>query len=196
MKQELIFIVIAAFLGMNIYYDGKYTKLIMGWKKHFKIGAICIFLLCIYLFMKKHPNDYRSLLGHLNGMIKFLPIDKHSADMITPLLSATTGQAVNYTTPQFKRMMNSGYQTSSHDTLGMQQVKHSNRMHNRSVSPVKKKYIASMQGWSCAQCKTQLDAWFEVDHKTRLDQGGSNHVTNLEALCRNCHGKKTGMESL
>ena len=53
-----------------------------------------------------------------------------------------------------------------------------------------------MQGWTCAQCKSQLDAWFEVDHKVRLDQGGSNHVSNLEALCRNCHGKKTGMESL
>ena len=196
MKQELIFIAIAAFLGMNIYHDGKYTKLIMGWKKHFKIGAICIFLLGMYLFMKKYPNDYTSLLGHVNGMIKYLPIDKQSSDMISPLLNATTGQAMNYTAPQFKRMMNSGYQDSSHDTLGMQQVKQSNRMHNRSVSPVKKKYVASLQGWSCAQCKSQLDAWFEVDHKVRLDQGGSNHISNLEALCRNCHGQKTGMESL
>ena len=196
MKQELIFIVIAAFLGMNIYHDGKYTKMIMGWKKHFKIGAVCIFLFFMYLFMKKYPNDYRSLLGHINGMIKYLPIDKQSSDMISPLLSATTGQAINYTTPQFKRMMNSGYQASSHATLGMQQVKHSNKLHNRSVSPVKKKYIASLQGWSCAKCKSQLDAWFEVDHKVRLDQGGSNHVSNLEALCRNCHGEKTGMESL
>ena len=139
MKQELIFIAIAVFLGMNIYHDGKYTKLIMGWKKHFKIGAVCIFLFFMYLFMKKYPNDYRSLLGHVNGMIKYLPIDKQSSDMISPLLSATTGQAINYTTPQFKRMMNSGYQASSHDTLGMQQVKHSNKLHNRSVSPVKKK---------------------------------------------------------
>ena len=196
MKQELIFIAIAAFLGMNIYHDGKYTKLIMGWKKHFKIGAICIFLLGMYLFMKKHPNDYRSLLGHLNGMIKYLPIDKHSADMISPILNATTGEGINYATPQFKRMMNSGIQGPSHDTLGMQQVKHATRMHNRSVSPVKKKYVASLQAWSCAQCKSQLDAWFEVDHKVRLDQGGSNHISNLEALCRNCHGKKTGMESL
>jgi 5-methylcytosine-specific restriction enzyme A len=196
MKQELIFIAIAAFLGMNIYHDGKYTKLIMGWKKHFKIGAICIFLLGMYLFMKKYPNDYTSLLGHVNGMIKYLPIDKQSSDMISPLLSATTGQAMNYTAPQFKRMMNSGYQDSSHDTLGMQQVKQSNRLHNRSVSPVKKKYVASLQGWTCTQCKSQLDAWFEVDHKVRLDQGGSNHISNLEALCRNCHGQKTGMESL
>ena len=162
----------------------------MGWKKHFKIAGLCIFLFFMYLFMKKNPTEYRNLLGHINGIIKFLPIDKQSADMISPLLQATTGQAMNYTTPQFKRMMNSG------DTLGMQQVKHSNRLHNRSVSPVKKKYIASQQKWCCAQCNSQLDAWFEVDHKIRLDQGGSNHVTNLEALCRNCHGKKTGMESL
>ena len=196
MKQELIFLGITGFIALNVYYDGKYTKMIMGWKKHFKIISVCGFFLIMYLFMKKHPNDYVSLLTNVNGMIKYLPIDKQSADMITPLLHATTGQAVHYATPQFKRMMNSGYQTPTHDTLGMQQVKQGARMHNRSVSPVKKKYIASLQQWCCASCKSQLDAWFEVDHKIRLDQGGSNHVSNLEALCRNCHGKKTGMESL
>ena len=88
MKQELIFIAIAAFLGMNIYHDGKYTKMIMGWKKQFKIAGLCMFLFFMYLFMKKYPNDYRNLLGHVNGMIKFLPIDKQSADMISPLFTS------------------------------------------------------------------------------------------------------------
>ena len=68
-------------------------------------------------------------------MIKFLPIDKQSADMISPFVKRYNRSSYNYTTPQFKRMMNSG------DTLGMQQVKHSNRLHNRSVSPTLKKNI-------------------------------------------------------
>jgi len=66
----------------------------------------------------------------------------------------------------------------------------------RSVSETKKKYVAAQQGWNCGGCKKQLPAWFEVDHKIRLDNGGSNSVDNLVALCRDCHGKKTAFENL
>ena len=45
-------------------------------------------------------------------------------------------------------------------------------------------------------CQEQLNAWFEVDHVIRLEYGGSNHVDNLVALCRECHGKKTTIENL
>ena len=181
MKQELIFIAIAAFLGMNIYHDGKYTKMIMGWKKHFKIISVCGFFLIMYLFMKKHPNDYVSLLTNVNGMIKYLPINKDSADLITPILSMADRDKTmfNMTTPsQVKRMQKSGNSNS------------------RSVSGTKKKYIAAQQDWRCKHCNSQLDAWYEVDHIIRLEHGGSNHVTNLVALCRNCHGKKTTLETL
>jgi 5-methylcytosine-specific restriction endonuclease McrA len=37
---------------------------------------------------------------------------------------------------------------------------------------------------------------FEVDHKIRLEHGGGNDVTNLVALCRDCHGDKTAMENM
>ena len=42
----------------------------------------------------------------------------------------------------------------------------------------------------------KLSHTFEVDHKIRLDLGGSNDVTNLVALCRECHGEKTAMENM
>ena len=64
------------------------------------------------------------------------------------------------------------------------------------VSVKLKKYVAAQQHWKCGDCQRQLPAWFEVDHKTRLDSGGSNHVSNLVALCRDCQGKKTAMEHL
>ena len=48
----------------------------------------------------------------------------------------------------------------------------------------------------CKHCQKQLSAWFEVDHVQRLEYGGSNEVSNLEALCRECHGKKTSMENM
>ena len=66
----------------------------------------------------------------------------------------------------------------------------------RSVSETKKKYVAAQQGWTCGDCKRQLPAWFEVDHRIRLDRGGTNEVNNLVALCRDCHGKKTSFENL
>jgi hypothetical protein len=66
----------------------------------------------------------------------------------------------------------------------------------RSVSETKKKYVAAQQNWKCGHCKNQLNAWFEVDHVIRLDNGGTNEVDNLVALCRDCHGKKTAMENM
>jgi hypothetical protein len=109
------------------------------------------------------------MMGHLNGMIRYMPIDKQSRDLITPFLTPT----------QEQRIMTSGSESTA-----------------RSVSGTKKKWVAAQQAWKCKDCSTQLDAWFEVDHKIRLADGGSNHVDNLVALCRNCHGKKTTLENL
>ena len=61
----------------------------------------------------------------------------------------------------------------------------------RNVSENVKKYIASQQNWKCQLCQNQLDATYEVDHIIPLYQGGTNDYENLQALCRNCHGKKT-----
>ena len=66
----------------------------------------------------------------------------------------------------------------------------------RSVSETKKKYVAANQSWSCKDCNQQLEATFEVNHIVPLEDGGSNHINNLEALCRNCHGKKTMIRNL
>jgi hypothetical protein len=98
-------------------------------------------------------------------------------------------------THQQKRMMNSG--TNMGSNMGANMGANAGQPNTkRSVSETKKKFVAAQQGWTCGACKKQLPAWFEVDHKTRLDQGGSNHVDNLVALCRDCHGKKTAFENL
>ena len=146
--------------------------------------------------MKKFPDDGKSLLTHANTFVKYMPIDKNSADLLSPLLSASS-KITNYSsnigglrqeyTPQYKRMINSG---------SGQMPTNSPQLTKRSVGETKKKFVASKQNWKCAKCNVQLPAWFEVDHKTRLDRGGDNHINNLEALCRDCHGKKTAMESM
>jgi 5-methylcytosine-specific restriction endonuclease McrA len=61
----------------------------------------------------------------------------------------------------------------------------------RKVSDQLKKIVASQQRWNCKKCKNILDATYEVDHIIALEDGGNNDIHNLQALCRNCHGKKT-----
>lgn len=134
--------------------------------------------LSLYIFIKRHPNESTNLLTHANNLIKYMPIDKSTTSFIKPFLKCTThpvlGQhAAIIQTPQERRMLNSGF------------------TNKRSVSGTKKKYVASKQNWKCASCSKSLDATFEVNHMTPLYLGGSNHVSNLEALCRNCHGAKT-----
>ena len=197
MKFELLVFGITAFFIANVYHDGKYVHIIKSWKKYYQMAGIGFVGLSAYLFMKKYPGHSRSLFTHANGIIKYMPIDKDATDLLSPLLDMTKSSMFSndmayqqndngmMMTHQQKRMMNSGA------NMGMGQANT-----KRSVSETKKKFVAAQKGWNCGACNKQLPAWFEVDHKTRLDQGGSNHVDNLVALCRDCHGKKTAFENL
>ena len=64
----------------------------------------------------------------------------------------------------------------------------------RNVSESLKKQVASDQKWLCKTCKEMLDYTYEIDHIIPLFKGGSNDRQNLQALCRQCHGKKTHNE--
>jgi hypothetical protein len=182
MKIELLFLVAGAFFVVDYMKGNKYTKSILAYKKHLKIAGIVFGLFSLYLFVKKNPSESTSMMGHLNGMIKYMPIDSASKDMLSPLLSQYAQRPVD------PRLLKSGFSGVGDGVGGGATV--------RSVSGTKKKYVAANQDWKCGSCSQKLDAWFEVDHKTRLADGGSNHVDNLVALCRNCHGKKTLLENL
>ena len=112
-----------------------------------------------------------------------MPVNRDATDMLSPFMDFTNQKNFfsqsNPYQQQESRIINSGKTGTK-----------------RCVSETKKKFVAAQQSWTCAGCNTQLPAWFEVDHKIRLENGGSNHVDNLEALCRDCHGKKTAMENL
>ena len=70
------------------------------------------------------------------------------------------------------------------------------KIHKRNVSSLTKKMVASNQEWKCGSCSQTLDYTYEIDHHIPLFKGGGNDVTNLIALCRNCHGKKTLLENI
>ena len=66
----------------------------------------------------------------------------------------------------------------------------------RNLNNTVKKLIAANQQWKCKKCHNLLDASYEIDHIIPLYKHGTNHVNNLQALCRNCHGKKTILDNL
>ena len=201
MKFELLIFGLTAFFIANTYHDGKYLTIMKSWKKYYQMASIGFVGLSAYLFMKKYPGHSRSLFTHANGIIKYLPIDRDATNFLFDLtdkreMFSSNNNSVqgnrmqgNRMQAQEQRVMNSGMNTTSNNGSEQKATK-------RSVSETKKKFVAAQQGWKCGACKQQLPAWFEVDHKIRLDNGGSNHVDNLVALCRDCHGKKTAFENL
>lgn len=66
----------------------------------------------------------------------------------------------------------------------------------RNVSESLKKIVAADQKWTCAMCQNLLPSTFEVDHIKALYLGGTNDRDNLQALCANCHRRKTVEEEL
>jgi hypothetical protein len=200
MRIEIVLFLIAGLIIANIYTEGKYLKMVLSWKKYWQMAGIAVGAVVLYWLFKKNPDNAKQMLLTSNEYIKYLPIDRNATSMLSPILDFTAkhsfaGASAAYPVVEMpdpsqsraQRMMQSGGGGASQQGVGKTK---------RSVSETKKKFVASRQGWKCGDCGDQLNAWFEVDHKVRLEYGGSNHVDNLLALCRECHGKKTTMENL
>lgn len=197
MRIEIILFLITAGIVAHIYTDGKYIKVLYKWKKYYQMAGVVLGGFFIYWLLKHNPLQASQMIMASNDYIKYLPIDKNTSNIISPILDFTSkqnfgaqGNQTQYpilplntmstpVTPHEKKLMTSGTKATK-----------------RSVSETKKKFVASRQNWCCGSCQKQLTAWFEVDHKIRLEYGGSNHIDNLVALCRECHGEKTTMENL
>jgi len=200
MRIEIVIFLIAAGVIANIYTEGKYLKLIFSWKKYYQMAGVAFAAFMIYILIKKNPLRAREIVSASNEYIKYLPIDKNTSNMISPILDFTS----KHSFAPASSGSDSGNDRFNYPVLSMpnQSVNEARLMNSgkksskRSVSETKKKFVASRQNWKCGDCEQQLNAWFEVDHKTRLEYGGSNHIDNLVALCRECHGKKTTIENL
>ena len=161
-------------------------------KKYIQMGGVAFATLMIYLLVKKNPLRAKDIVTVSNDYIKYLPLDKDTTNVISPILDFTSKQ----------NFYENHYDNGNQPVLPVQQRSENKLMNSgkkgtkRSVSETKKKFVASRQQWNCNDCNNQLNAWFEVDHVVRLEHGGSNHIDNLVALCRECHGKKTTIENL
>lgn len=198
MKLELLIFGIAGFILYNIYHDGKYSKILVSYKKYYQMGIVAILAISLYLMIRRNPAQTKNLLLCTNNMIKYMPIDKSSMDMISPIFDLTnSGSRATSFMEGFNKGMNPDFEYNPVMASQQQQtILSGQKATKRSVSETKKKYVASMQDWKCGQCNKKLKHTFEVDHKIRLEHGGGNDVTNLVALCRECHGEKTSMENM
>ena len=59
-----------------------------------------------------------------------------------------------------------------------------------------RKIVAASQKWRCFDCNELLSASFEVDHVVPVCKGGGNDISNLNAVCRNCHGARTSRQGI
>jgi hypothetical protein len=192
MRFEIILFLVAGFIIANIYTDGKYTKLMVINKKYIQMGGVAFATLMIYLLVKKNPLRAKDIVTVSNDYIKYLPLDNDTTNIISPILDFTSKQ--NF----YDNHIDNGNQPvlPVHQNAENKIMNSGKKGTKRSVSETKKKFVASRQQWNCNDCNSQLNAWFEVDHVVRLEHGGSNHIDNLVALCRECHGKKTTIENL
>ena len=226
-KAEYIVFMVAAFLIVNTYYDGHLMKMFQSNQKWMKMAMFAFAGLSLFLFLRRNPENSRQLMYNANDIIKYMPISKGTADMITPFFDMTRvppphdggaigGQTSGASSSAIGRAMSSAMGTTPSlgggtpggtpggppggtqgGSASERRILNSGKgSSKRSVSETKKKYVAAQQGWKCGDCQRQLPAWFEVDHVIALEHGGSNHVDNLVALCRDCHGKKTAMSFL
>ena len=171
MRIELILLLITGFLMANIYTDGKYLKILLSGKKYYQMAGVAIGALMIYWLIKKNPLQAKKMISASNEYIKYLPVDKNTTSVLSPILDFTSKQNILQDQYWGGSSSEGGY---NYPILPMQQVAE-NRILNsgkkstkRSVSETKKKYVASSQNWKCGDCGNQLTAWFEVDHKQRL----------------------------
>ena len=191
MRIEIVLFIITGIIVANIYTEGKYIKNIYAFKKYYKMAGVILGSLFLYFLIRRNPMKTKELLETGNSYVKYLPLDKNTTDFISPILDFTTkhnwgnvgGNHPVVPMPQ---------QTNIHNNI----IPSGGKTTKRSVSETKKKFCASRQGWKCSGCSQILNHTYEIDHIISLENGGSNNIDNLTALCRNCHGVKTASSFL
>lgn len=181
MSIRLWIIIICGLLLYNIYYENNPLKKLKQYKKYYKMMIVVIMGMGALTVINKSPKMTYDNMKTLQEFITVMPIDRQSKDILTPFLqrdSLNCGPSYSRQQASIRKLETSGSKGTK-----------------RSVSETKKKYVASQQNWTCNKCNQKLNHTFEVDHKTRLEHGGTNEVSNLEALCRECHGQKTSFEN-
>lgn len=206
MRIEILIALITGAIAYNVYTEGAFLKKMLSYKKYYQIGGIIFAALVIYWLIKKNPENAKNIIMTGNDYIKYLPLDRSTTSFITPILDMTSRMQGEPAAAAYGGVGGEYGTIAGHPIVNLNDVaqqkmggRHgggTGTATKRNVSETKKKFVAYNQGWKCSHCNSLLNHTYEIDHKIRLEYGGSNDVSNLEALCRNCHGKKTANENM
>lgn len=204
MNIDVLFFIVVALVAFNMYHGNKYTKLLFQYRRQWRILCFVGGALLVYIMFKKNPERARNmLLSYMgrNDWARMVPVQRNTFEKFGTMFDLTQHPQLGGGVLNESHGGNLDAQFIAH-TATMNQLQSTaassaeKRHKKRVVSETKKKYVASNQNWKCGKCGEQLKHTFEVDHRVRLDQGGTNDVANLVALCRECHGFKTSMENM
>ena len=78
-----------------------------------------------------------------------------------------------------------------------EKAKKSTKARRKSLRKAEKTMILDSQHHKCADCKMDISKMSQhFDHRIPLALGGSNDLTNIQALCPNCHARKSQRDQL
>jgi 5-methylcytosine-specific restriction protein A len=147
--------------------------------------VLLIFILGVLLFINyKYNNIIIRTYNHFSGLSKTIVVFVSILSFIIPALCIDIPFLQKNEIPSFRT------------NRPMKIVKKHTTKSIRNVPESVKKYVASNQYWKCKSCKNLLDETYEIDHIVALEDNGTNDLENLQALCRNCHGKKTARNNI
>lgn len=173
-------LIVSVIIAVNRYFDNKFVSFFLSNRKYVEIGVVICCGILMFFIVKYYPEYTRYMLTHSKKYEHLLP---DTARNIFDFTSRHFGEDEDARHGQGVLDHNVWREKSTAST-------------KRAVSANLKKQVAADQQWKCAICKNTLPANYEIDHITRLEYGGSNDYSNLQALCRNCHGTKTLQEDI
>ena len=189
-KRSALVVIISGAVIWDIISGGKVQRKLADVQKYGKVAIALIVGLGLLLMVNKPGNSKVDMVRTASDIVSVLP-----ASATTRLMKGGIGivsQASNSGLGNWSTL-NSTPSTQVETTIPAMS---SNKTKSRSVSEARKKSVAASQGWRCSGCNEMLSATYEVDHIIELQDGGTNDVNNLTAMCRNCHGEKTLQERL
>ena len=86
MRSELVVLIIAGFLIYNTYYDGKFTSMIYKNKKYMQMAFYAFVGIALLVLLRTNPTRGKAMLVQANDAIKYMPLDKQSASILSPIL--------------------------------------------------------------------------------------------------------------
>lgn len=191
-----------------------FQKLIDGFtKKEFKLQTKRTTKLAKWGYLTKEGGffSFRSdgvFLYFVDGDVKI----EHMNDFVNRLIKYYDGEALdskdiaifahsgNLNSKEFRRLAKNSMIEEAYKIIKIKKVKRARAITKtirKGLAKAQKTLILRSQHFKCAMCKTDISKISpHFDHRIPIAMGGSDTITNIQALCGTCHTEKTKFDKL